>query len=492
LCKISNDGNKMRFKIFAPPVAPGDRPIIPYGMAIAYGYIKKKYEIIQLDIDSQIREVNRQSLVPKLILKELYQYERCNRFLNGLAFSKLEKKFAHIIKLLQIKNDEIIFISAHSYHQFLSGLIMAKIIKKQYNNKIVFGGAYFSNANCDYFMKYDFIDIIAIGQIDAVFNEVIEAIINNDRRIILGQKKPTYLLPDYHNINLSKYRIMINGSKQLVMPVQTSQGCPGKCTFCNYEKKMHLFSPDDITDAIRKTVKKHKTRYFYLVNLNINADKTHLMNLCYRLNGLDISWESKCRADGLDNNTLDMLKRAGCYRLEIGLESGSTRVIEKMNKDLDINRVENVLRYAHQIGIQIFLNIIVGFPLETGKDFTDTLNFMRRNAKYIKFFHISRFYLTGNSHIAGNPDNYDISVAGQDFLQILKNQYGFKYKKPVNPLHREEQAMRLLYNLILKHDHNILRAVPFRLFKKLYYDREIFTSPLLYSLLYRLTRFEMR
>ena len=104
------------------------------------------------------------------------------------------------------------------------------------------------------------------------------------------------------------------------------------------------------------------------------------------------------------------MKRAGCKALQFGIESGSQRILRKMNKPFSIDQAELILRSSFSAGIQNFINLLIGFPGETEEDFMETLCFLERNRQFIQGFgSITPCYLTPSSLLEHKCKEYDIS-----------------------------------------------------------------------------------
>ena len=111
--------------------------------------------------------------------------------------------------------------------------------------------------------------------------------------------------------------------------------------------------------------------------------------------------------------TLDIankLKAAGCNHVTFGIESGSQRVLNLMNKRYLITDANNVLKNMHEAGIMVTCNFMFGFPGETEEDFKQTLNFIELNKNYITYAYPSRTYCTieQNSYMASNLEEFGI------------------------------------------------------------------------------------
>lgn len=158
-----------------------------------------------------------------------------------------------------------------------------------------------------------------------------------------------------------------------------------------------------IFEEVKNQVKCYGIDQFVFHDSLINGDMKVLNDFCNLMikNKLDLillknrKTRSKSKLGGIlwggqavvrPEMTFEMLKKmktAGCYRLSYGIESGSQSVLEKMNKKIDLDEARAVLKNTHDAGIIVQMNLLVGFPSETSKDFKNTLNFFKRVRPYL-------------------------------------------------------------------------------------------------------------
>jgi radical SAM superfamily enzyme YgiQ (UPF0313 family) len=102
-----------------------------------------------------------------------------------------------------------------------------------------------------------------------------------------------------------------------------------------------------------------------------------------------IAYECITRADRLNEEVIKMLKETGCFRVWIGAESGSQKVIDLMDRRVDVNQVRDMIRMSKKYGIEAGTFIMLGYPGETESDIEETINHLK----------------------ASDPDHFTITVA---------------------------------------------------------------------------------
>jgi len=110
------------------------------------------------------------------------------------------------------------------------------------------------------------------------------------------------------------------------------------------------------------------------------------------------------------------LHDAGCQRAYYGLESGSPAVLRKMKKPFSLQTAVNNITWAHEAGLEVFVNIITGFPGEGEKEFEETLDFLRSyHDRITGIDFITECQIPEETDLYFHPEKYDIHFE-KDFL----------------------------------------------------------------------------
>jgi radical SAM superfamily enzyme YgiQ (UPF0313 family) len=105
--------------------------------------------------------------------------------------------------------------------------------------------------------------------------------------------------------------------------------------------------------------------------------------------GLIIPYECITRADRLNEEVISLLKETGCFRVWIGAESGSQKIIDLMDRRVDVNQVRDMIKLTRKHGIEAGTFIMLGYPGETEEDIEETIHHLKES----------------------NPDHFTITVA---------------------------------------------------------------------------------
>ena len=230
-------------------------------------------------------------------------------------------------------------------------------------------------------------------------------------------------VPDFSDLDLDFYNISLEqySNRVLNLPYQATRGCLFNCTFCGgrrmLSKSYETKSYEKIINEIKYMKDKYKSSHFWFRDDSINCSYDFLDVLCNKFieNRLDIKWGvNGVRPDNLDRRILGKMKKAGCYLLAFGIESGSNRILKMMSKNFTIDKVERVLENSYREGIRNWVNIITGYPYERDDDVRMTVDFVRNNALYInKINFISCLQVRYGSALYEHPDKFGIRISGR-------------------------------------------------------------------------------
>ena len=165
--------------------------------------------------------------------------------------------------------------------------------------------------------------------------------------------------------------------------IMHSRGCPWRCGFCSsrkfWDEKVRFRSPENVMAEIQQVHRDFGIKIFTFWDDAFTADRAMTEKLCEEIirSRLKIVWRTATRLDLLDDRMLRLMRRAGCVQLELGIESGSERMLRLIRKDIDTHEIPKILERVHQHGIACGVFFMAGFPDETEADILDTLKLMK-------------------------------------------------------------------------------------------------------------------
>lgn len=233
--------------------------------------------------------------------------------------------------------------------------------------------------------------------------------------------------PDYDIINLKKY-IKIYGYRfntvhQLNAPIWATRGCPYHCDFCSASIQNGLIvrkhSINYLIDWIKDLYNRQGIRHINIIDDNFTFDTEYAKEFCrhvieLNLKNLSFGTPNGVRLERLDDELLNLMKKAKWETIVIAPESGSEKVLKIMKKKLDINCVPEKVKAIKKAGFKIHGFFIIGYPGETEKDLNKTLNLIRKS-------NFNFFFLNNFQPIPGTPVFDRLVESGEiksDFLPM--------------------------------------------------------------------------
>lgn len=161
--------------------------------------------------------------------------------------------------------------------------------------------------------------------------------------------------------------------------IMTSRGCPFACAYCSTDRgRVSFRSIGSIMDEIRQVRERYGTKMFSIKDDSFTVRKKRVEEFCDRLisEGTGINWECNTRVNLIDEGLLMKMKKAGCNSIKVGIESGSERVLKRMNKGITLDQVRNAAALFRKAGIFWTGYFMMGVPGETVDDIHKTLDFI--------------------------------------------------------------------------------------------------------------------
>ncbi len=166
--------------------------------------------------------------------------------------------------------------------------------------------------------------------------------------------------------------------------ILTARGCPSACTFCSspafWNRRVRFRSPANIVDEIISIRNRFGLIYFSLRDDTFTADRGRTIEFCRLLieRKVYIVWNCQSRVTALDEELLLWMKRAGCECVQLGVESGSPRILDLLGKRITPQQVEEAAGAIRKAGINLSVYLIGDIPAETERDLDATIALMGR------------------------------------------------------------------------------------------------------------------
>ncbi len=171
------------------------------------------------------------------------------------------------------------------------------------------------------------------------------------------------------------------------LPLLTSRGCPYQCRFCvipkTNDRKWRMRSAKNVVDEIEHSICNYNAREFHIEDVDPTISDKRIRDICLEIidRKLNIVWKlvSGTKVETIRNEeTVDLMAKAGCRYISISPESGSPRVLELMNKPFNLAHAEQLAAHMSRVGIRLQVCFVIGFPGETEEDLQMTWNLVRK------------------------------------------------------------------------------------------------------------------
>jgi anaerobic magnesium-protoporphyrin IX monomethyl ester cyclase len=190
--------------------------------------------------------------------------------------------------------------------------------------------------------------------------------------------------PAYHLLSWKKYKP--HPPHGLSMPfaaMVTSRGCPYHCAYCSkpvFGSKFRAQKPDRVIDEILFLKQRYgvKEIAFYDDSFTLNKDRVLAFTEKIIRTGIKFSWTCETRVNLIDKELLRNMKRAGCYAIAYGIETGSSDILKVLQKETTLEQAEKAVKITKEAGIQVIGYFMLGSPGETPEDIRRTIDFSKK------------------------------------------------------------------------------------------------------------------
>jgi anaerobic magnesium-protoporphyrin IX monomethyl ester cyclase len=160
----------------------------------------------------------------------------------------------------------------------------------------------------------------------------------------------------------------------------SSRGCPYRCTFCSWPQTMYghkyrVRSAKNVVDEMEHCVKKYRPGEIFFDDDTFTIGKSRVMDICREIRdrNLQVVWSCMGRTDTVDPEMLAEMFSAGCRKIKFGVETGSEKMMETIQKGLDLSRVGEIFESARSVGMEVHGTFMIGLPGETRETVKETV-----------------------------------------------------------------------------------------------------------------------
>ncbi|MFQ5789436.1 MAG: B12-binding domain-containing radical SAM protein, partial [Acidobacteriota bacterium] len=213
---------------------------------------------------------------------------------------------------------------------------------------------------------------------------------NGDGEVVRTAPRPmipdldTLPMPDREAIDIAKYtRVWRDHHGRSSVSLICARGCPFHCDWCShsvYGETHRRLSPGRVADEVEGIVERYRPDQLWYADDVFTIKPSWVFAYAAELErrGLRLPFECISRADRLNEEIIRTLARMGCYRLWMGSESGSQRILDAMRRGVRVEAVQAMTRLCQRYGIEVGMFIMVGYEGEKERDLAATVEHLKR------------------------------------------------------------------------------------------------------------------
>ena len=196
--------------------------------------------------------------------------------------------------------------------------------------------------------------------------------------------------------------------------MRTSKGCPFSCSFCTYPVLGGPYRPIDIS-LMEKEMRQFAevgVKTILFVDDTFNASKERFKNILKMMikNEFSFSWYSMLRISNIDEEAFELMRDSGCAQLQLGIESGSQRILDLMDKRAEVGQYRWGIEKAKEFGIRTIASCIAGFPGETAETFQETEDFIKDTRP--DYYFTNLYFHSKEAPIAKRGEEFQVKGRG--------------------------------------------------------------------------------
>jgi radical SAM superfamily enzyme YgiQ (UPF0313 family) len=317
------------------------------------------------------------------------------RYLAALADPGLPV-WRELLQVLERLDPDVVGVSVLS-SEVGSALMVSRLAKEQRPDRLVVWGGVHPSFLPDECLSYPEVDVVVRGEGEQTMLELCQAWnhrsidgipgISHRRGNRIVHEPDRELIADLDSLPLPAREAALfpeRFNQAAWGALITSRGCPWRCGFCSsrlfWHKIVRFRSPANVVAEIREVQRRFGIHSFIFWDDAFTMEMDRSLALCEEIlaANLRITWRTATRIDLLSPRLLRLMRRAGCTQVEVGVESGSPRMLRAMVKDIEIEQVPEKLELVRKHGIACGTFFMAGFPGETEEDLRQTHALMQR------------------------------------------------------------------------------------------------------------------
>jgi radical SAM superfamily enzyme YgiQ (UPF0313 family) len=284
--------------------------------------------------------------------------------------------------------------------------IIARIVRQKNPDIVILvGGPHISSMGYETMVKFPEFDVSVIHEGELILENLLRNIENGDSLSevngimyrdetgAIRRTSPPPNIEDLDSLPRPAWDLLPNFPEAYLpaiydyprAPVATysaSRGCPFLCEFCDtstFGGKIRYNSPQHVYDIMKHLSQEYGIKHLQFVDDLFVAHNQRVQEFSKLLiaNPIDMTWSCTARVNTVKPDTLKLMKKAGCWEISFGLESGSDFLLDEMKKSQKVSTAVNAVKWTHEAGIRVKGLFMLGYPGETKETIQLTKEFVQ-------------------------------------------------------------------------------------------------------------------
>jgi radical SAM superfamily enzyme YgiQ (UPF0313 family) len=317
------------------------------------------------------------------------------------------------------------------------GIALARAIKERFPIPVIAGGPHVF-VGAEYLKKYPWFDFLVVGEGELTAVALVSALENGKNLeeipgLLIRQGDawqdtgPRMQIQDLDQLPFPAFHLLENiklyhpspfGYRKLPhLPLVTSRGCPFQCIFCSriWGNKWRAHSAAYVLEMVKYVATRCGVKEIWFAEDTFAINRQRVIDICEGIlaAGLDLTWSCMTNVNVFDEELLALMKKSGCWQVQLGLESGNDEVLKFIRKPINRALVREKVNLINRAGIKIRGYFILGHLTDTRETIEQTIDFALSLPLYTAEFHILHLPLGSKARLMAHDYgtvNEDLSL----------------------------------------------------------------------------------